>query len=315
MTEIDLTGVVGWDVTASAIRRAIAESPGDIRLRIHSPGGDVTDGIDIANAIRAHRRAGHSVTAYVSGICMSMATYIASVCDAVEVEDNAVWMIHNPWMFALGDYRDMQKADEILSGLTRVLALAYAAKTERRIDVIRAEMDAETWLFGAEIVEAGYADAITEAGEGAETRDDAVAMARARWSDLRARLKERESAPDRIAAMLPLNIEETHMPDPVETPEEPIAPEPDPTPDPVTAERARVAQIMARCAEVHMPELAAALIERGATLEQANAAIVDAYVRAGGPEIRAATPEGAPRIDAAAIERRIFNQVATGGRV
>lgn len=312
MTDIELTGEIGWEVTAESFRRALASASGDIRLRIHSPGGAVTDGIDIANAIRAHRRAGNSVTAYVSGICMSMAAYIASVCDAVEVEDNAVYMIHNPRMFAIGDYRDMAKANEILSGLARVLAGAYAERTERTLNAIRAEMDAETWLFGSEIVDAGYADSIVPAGDGEEERADAVAIARTRWQSLQAKMKERETPEfDRIAAMLPLTAPEAAMAD-----ETPAAGTPEPqtqTVDLVAVERSRVAAIMERCAAVGMADLAQAAIVDGSTLDQLNARIVDAYAARGGPEIRSAVPSGPSPIDAAAIERRIFNQVAVGG--
>jgi ATP-dependent protease ClpP protease subunit len=316
MTDIELTGEIGWEVTADSFRRALASASGDIRVRIHSPGGSVSDGIDIANAIRGHRRAGNAVTAYVSGICMSMATYIASVCDAVEVEDNAVYMIHNPWMFALGDYRDMAKANEILSGLSRVLAGAYAERTERTINAVRSEMDAETWLFGAEIVDAGYADSVVPAGEGEEDRADAVAVARTRWQSLQIKMKEREAQPefDRIAAMMPHQPEDAVMAD--ETPAagtpEPQVPETNSV-DAVAAERARVSAIMDRCNAVGMPELMKAALDDGLTMDQLNARIVDAYTARGGTELRSAVPSGPSPVDTAAIERRIFNQVAVGG--
>lgn len=316
MTEIELTGEIGWEVNASDIRRAIASANDDIRLRIHSPGGIVADGIDIANAIRAHRRAGHSVTAYVSGICMSMATYIASVCDAVEVEDNAVYMIHNPWMFAMGDYRDMRKADEILSGLSRVLAMAYSDRTGRQVDAVRSEMDAETWLFGAEIVDMGYADAVVDAGEGAETKDDALAMARASWSGLQSKMKEREAiAPERIAALLPQLPAEVHMSQTIENEDlpEPTPVEPDAAIDPVAAERARVSAILSRCTQANMPELMQSALDEGLSIDALNARIVDAWASRGGPEIRSAQPASPAPVDTAAIENRIFNQVAVGG--
>lgn len=319
MTEIELTGEIGWDITSASFRRDLSAASGDVRLRIHSPGGAVMDGIDIANAIRAYRREGNRVSAYISGMCASMATYIASICDEVEAEDNAVYMIHNPWMFALGDYRDMDKAGEILLGLARVLAMAYAARTERQVDVIRSEMDAETWLFGAEIIDAGYADRVVPAGEGAEERAGAVAIARARMQALQAKMKEHDQSTDfdRIAAMLPLNPPEAAMAEntPAAGTPEPQVPE---TPqidaaDIVATERARVAAIMERCASVNMPDLAQSAIVDGLSIDALNARIVDAYATSGGPEIRSATANGPAPIDAAAIEQRIFNQVAVGG--
>jgi ATP-dependent protease ClpP protease subunit len=331
MTTIDLSGVIGWEVTANDFRRQLAAATGDVQVRIHSPGGDVIEGIDIANAIRAHRRAGHAVEAYVSGQCMSMATYIASVCDAVEVEDNAVYMIHNPWGLAIGDYRDMAKAEEVFSGLTRVIAAAYAERTERRIDVVRQEMDAETWLFGSEIVSAGFADRVTAAGDGPDDRVNALAVARASWSSVRAKMKERDApASERIAAMLSMSAsipEDSPMSDTdtsTDTVPDPVAPEAAPeaaeTVDvqaaiaaALAAERARIQAITERCAAVKMPELTAGLVASGASIEQANAAIVDAWSAAGGADIRTAKPEGTPGVDAKAVARSIFEQVANGG--
>lgn len=98
------------------------------------------------------------------------------------------------------------------------------------------------------------------------------------------------------------------------TPAEPTAPiEPtpaEPTPEPsapestdadieariqaaIATERKRVSSIQARCTEVGKPELAAALIESGASLAACNAAIVDAWVAQGGPEIRQHTTQTA----------------------
>lgn len=312
MNDIELTGEIGWDVTSESFRRALASASGDIRLRINSPGGCVVVGIDIANAVRAYRRDGNRVSAYVSGACASMATYIASFCDEVEVEDNAVYVVHNPFGWAVGDYRVMAKEGEILTSLARVLAGAYADRTGRTINAVRAEMDAETWLFGSEIVDAGYADRVVPAGDGEEDRADAVAVARTRLKSLQAKMKERENPEfDRIAAMLPLSSPEAAMAE-----DTPAAGTPEPQTPPVdlvAVERSRVAAIMERCAAVGMADLAQAAIVDGSTLDQLNARIVDAYAARGGPEIRSAVPSGPSPIDAAAIERRIFNQVAVGG--
>lgn len=93
---------------------------------------------------------------------------------------------------------------------------------------------------------------------------------------------------------------------------EPQIPE-TPAVDPVAAERARIASIMDRCNAVGMSELAQAAIVDGLTMDQLNARIVDAYTARGGTELRSAVPDGPTPVDTAAIERRIFNQVAVGG--
>lgn len=75
-------------------------------------------------------------------------------------------------------------------------------------------------------------------------------------------------------------------------------------------ERERVKAITARCAQVNMPHLAARLIDADATLAQAETAIVDAWVKSGGSEIRQTTAPKETSLDVAAIQRRLFNQVA-----
>ncbi|MCK7461112.1 MAG: hypothetical protein MZU84_03140 [Sphingobacterium sp.] len=89
----------------------------------------------------------------------------------------------------------------------------------------------------------------------------------------------------------------TVEPTPVE-PTEPTEPTTEPTDTDIeariqaalAAERQRVAAIQARCTEVGKPELAAPLIAAGASLAACNAAIVDAWMQQGGPEIINALP-------------------------
>jgi ATP-dependent protease ClpP protease subunit len=306
ITTLSIDGIIGWDVYASDIREQLASATA-VEIQISSPGGDVAEGLAIFNAIRDHRRAGHQVTARIVGLAASMATYIPLAAERITAEDNAVWMIHNAWGFAAGDYRDMRKTGDILDGLTRTLARAYAERTGQDLNAIRQQMDDETWLFGEDIVAAGFADAIEPAGDGPEDSAEAFATARARFARMTGKLREREQPSiDKIAALLPLDTAaaaaqptEPFM-DP-DTDKQAAALNPEPqteqtapadTPNQaaaiqaaITAERQRVAEITARCNQVGMPQLAQALIDSGADMAACNAAIVDAYVAKGGAEI------------------------------
>lgn len=205
-TTLDLDGIIGWDVTAAEVRAALAEAAGPVTLRINSPGGDVHEGVAIANALRAHRREGHEVRGVITGLAASMASYIAMFTDQLEVEDNAILMIHNPWSLAMGDYRVMRKAAGILGSLRDLLARAYADKSGQPPPDILADMDAESWYFGEEIVAAGYADALVPAGDGPDNPGEALALAQSTFSAMRLKLKEREADSaylDRMAALLP----------------------------------------------------------------------------------------------------------------
>jgi ATP-dependent protease ClpP protease subunit len=206
MTGIYIDGVIGLDVYASDIRKQLDVAGKSANVVISSPGGVVTEGFAIYNALRDYKRKGGSVTVTISGLCASMATYISTIADegAVLVEDNAVFMIHNAQTIAMGDHHEMGRVAHVLGSLSNVIARAYINRTGKDAAEIAAAMDAETWLFGSEIVEKGFADGVIPAGEGAENRSEAMAIASAQFSGMLDKIKnaEREDI-EQIAAMLP----------------------------------------------------------------------------------------------------------------
>jgi ATP-dependent protease ClpP protease subunit len=193
MARIEIDGIVGLDVLASDVREQLNNAGDEVELLISSPGGSVYEGLAIYNAIRDFRRNGGKVTARVVGLAASMSTYIPLAADTVRIEDNAVWMIHNPRMLAMGDQRDMQKAFDILTGVTSVLSKAYVKKTGKEKDEILTMMEEETYLYGEEIIDAGFADELEPAGEGAEDRSEAVAVAKTAVSDMEEKLRQQQS--------------------------------------------------------------------------------------------------------------------------
>jgi ATP-dependent protease ClpP protease subunit len=65
-----------------------------INLHIHSPGGDVFDGIAIYNLLNKHPA---KVTVHIDGLAASMASVIAMAGDRIVMPENALMMIHKPW--------------------------------------------------------------------------------------------------------------------------------------------------------------------------------------------------------------------------
>jgi hypothetical protein len=110
-------------------------------------------------------------------------------------------MIHEPSMIALGRKSDMEKAVRVLEGMSQTLARAYAAKTGKDTDEIRTMMADETYLFGEEIKDAGFADEMVPAGDGAETREEAEAIARASVDAMKTKLAEKPEEPDELVAL------------------------------------------------------------------------------------------------------------------
>jgi ATP-dependent protease ClpP protease subunit len=105
--KLNIDGAIGVDVFAREVREQLAAAEGPVEILVNSPGGSVTEGVAIYNAIRDYRRAGNQVTARVVGLAASMSSYIPLAADTVTVEDNAVFMIHEPSMIALGRKSDM----------------------------------------------------------------------------------------------------------------------------------------------------------------------------------------------------------------
>ena len=191
MTTVNIDGLIGWEWDAEKLRRAIGEAEDAVTLEISSPGGLVWDGLAMHNVIRAAQRGGKTITVRVVGLCGSIATHIACAASEVEIEDNAVWMIHNPSSFVGGDYRDMAAEAEVLEKLAALLARTYASRTARSASDMRGLMDDETYLYGEEIVTAGFADRVTAAGDGPESRDGALAVARTALDRMRAACAQR----------------------------------------------------------------------------------------------------------------------------
>ena len=159
--EISIHDEIGaWGVSAkdflSQLRSIAAATP--ITLSIHSPGGEVFDGLAIYHALKARG----NVTVRIEGLAASMASVIAMAGTRIEMPRNAFMMIHNPSGFAVGDSADMRQLADLLDKIKGSLIAAYRERTKKSDEDLTAMMDAETWLTGEEAVEHGFADATTE---------------------------------------------------------------------------------------------------------------------------------------------------------
>lgn len=181
MKTVYIDGVIGWDVLAADVRKELTGKE-EIDLAISSPGGSVFEGLSIFNAIRDFRRKGGKVNARIIGMAASMATYIPLAADTVSIEDNAIFMIHNSWSMAIGNKKEMNKQAEILAGIDSLLNKEYAKKSGR--DDIENLMNEETYLYGQEIIDFGFADSMEKAGDGANDKKEAVAVAKNAMSEM-----------------------------------------------------------------------------------------------------------------------------------
>lgn len=151
-----------WGITAQQFSDDLT-ALGDIahiNLHIHSPGGDVFDGIAIYNLLNKHPA---KITVQIDGLAASMASVIAMAGDRIVMPENALMMIHKPWGITGGDANDMRGYAELLDKVENVLIPAYARKTGKSAEVLAGMLEDETWMDGKECVAQGFADELLPA--------------------------------------------------------------------------------------------------------------------------------------------------------
>ena len=145
----------GWGVTAKDFIdevRALGTVAG-LNVHINSPGGSVFEGLAIYNFLKRL----DNVTVYVDGLAASIASVIA-MAGRVVMPENAMLMIHDPSLLAMGTAAELRAAADALDKVKASLVTVYTAKSGKEAGEIEAVMSAETWLTAAEAVEMGFAD-------------------------------------------------------------------------------------------------------------------------------------------------------------
>lgn len=160
--EISIHDEIGaWGISAKDFLGQLKNIPAGrpLTLSLHSPGGEVFDGLAIYHALKARG----NVNVRIEGLAASMASVIAMAGTRIEMPRNAYLMIHNPSGFAMGDAADMRQLADLLDKLKGSLIAAYRDRTKKSDEDLTAMMDAETWLTGEEAVAQGFADEVTDA--------------------------------------------------------------------------------------------------------------------------------------------------------
>lgn len=156
-TELSIFDVIGfWGETAKSFRNQLKESKGKrVRVLINSPGGDMMDGNTIYNMLKDDKR---PVSVKVMGMAVSAASIIAMAGDEIEIAENGIMMIHNPWVGAVGDAEDHLKVATVLEKLKSGAVSVYSSRTGQDRETISKMMDNETWMTADEAIANGFAD-------------------------------------------------------------------------------------------------------------------------------------------------------------
>lgn len=148
----------GFGIGAAAFIAQLAAIPaGDrITVRINSPGGSITEGMAIFNAL-ARRR---NVTTEIDGLAASIASVIALAGSPVRMAEGAMFMIHNASLGMEGDPDELRKGADTLEKFQDIITAVYARKTGIDSAKLGQWMSSETWLTAEEALAAGFVDEV-----------------------------------------------------------------------------------------------------------------------------------------------------------
>ena len=158
-------GTPGPEVTAQEIVDQLAGiTTPEIVVHINSGGGDATEGVAIAQALKDARGKGKRISCQVDGLCASAAVNVALACNPVRIPRNAYMMIHDPACVQVGLFtsQEMRKSADQLDAVKRGIVAGYAERTGLSNREIARMMAAETWMTGEEAVAAHFADELME---------------------------------------------------------------------------------------------------------------------------------------------------------
>lgn len=133
-----------------------------VMLELNSPGGNVHEGVSIANFIRNHSA---EWTAKVMGEASSIASVIACACDKREMGVGTNFLVHKPLtaLFKMANANDFRKLADTLDTIENSIVDFYLplieAKDKSREDLV-ALMEEDRYMTAKEALEWGFVDEI-----------------------------------------------------------------------------------------------------------------------------------------------------------
>lgn len=179
-TEIWIYDVIGDDwfdpsLTAKELCQTIAQVDTDeIVLHLNSPGGSMSDGIAIYNALITHPAKVRSV---IEGWTGSIATVVALAAEQVAMFDNTMFMIHHPWGVKVGNAAEMRSYADYLDRCSALMQRVYSGRVTKSEEELVAALDAETYFDAVQAAEWGFVDEVLSGQQAAAACDAGVLQA------------------------------------------------------------------------------------------------------------------------------------------
>lgn len=158
--EIIIYDVIGWPFNdVGEIAGVLSELRNEnVKIRINSRGGDVFDGISLANAIMAHG----NVTTIIEGIAASIAGIVAISGKNVQAYISTMFMLHDAWVTSSGNQYDFREIANILEKVSGNMLEMYANKSNIGKRELKQMMADETWFTAKEAKDKGFIDTIID---------------------------------------------------------------------------------------------------------------------------------------------------------
>lgn len=156
-------GEVESETSANHFKNELAQYTGikQINLYVNTYGGSVYEAMAIRNQLARHEA---KVVGIVDGFAASAGSFILTGCDVVKMYSNTMQMIHDMWMPACGNAKELRKAADDLDKIMEGNRKAYLEKSNGKIseEKLIELLEAETWLTAEECLEYGLCDEIID---------------------------------------------------------------------------------------------------------------------------------------------------------
>lgn len=146
-----------------------------INVHINSYGGDVSEGLAIYNTLKNSAK---EITTYCDGFACSAASVVFMAGAKRVMSKESLLMIHNAWVMTMGNSEELRKQADDLEKITQASVEAYKSVATISEDEIKKMMHDETWISADDALSYGFATEISDADEGDEPKQSAMARIR-----------------------------------------------------------------------------------------------------------------------------------------
>jgi ATP-dependent Clp endopeptidase proteolytic subunit ClpP len=162
MKKIYLNGVIHpWMISSQYVDYLLQDisTSEEIEVYLNSPGGSVSEGFAIYNAL-----ASRNTTIKIYGEASSIASLIACAGKKVLMAETAFMLLHNPFVQTVGNSGQLRKQADNLDVLKASMLKAYSGKTGKAEKEISKLLDEERYYNSEQCKELGLIDEIYKPG-------------------------------------------------------------------------------------------------------------------------------------------------------